>query len=127
MAKHGEISGSTLRWNDDFGGHAETQFKVLTCCNFAQTMEGKEVHSPDCPYVEALAKVEKLTKLSQCEHGTPWDIDCPKCDQANDKLGEMIHKYGNSDKKKVDAIRKVLDELHSCIEACDLIADIIAK
>ena len=34
--------------------------KTLTCCNFAQTIEDKEVHSPDCPYMTAVRGAEKL-------------------------------------------------------------------
>ena len=52
--------------------------KVLTCCNFAQTMEGKEVHSPDCPYMTAIARVEKLERDLSDAQDTIKELRRPK-------------------------------------------------
>lgn len=45
---------------------------TLTCCNFAQTMKGKEVHGPHCPYIKAVARVEQLEQVMEVAFEIPF-------------------------------------------------------
>lgn len=72
--------------------HGEGEkIKVLTCCNFAQTMEDKEVHSPDCPYMSAVAEVAKQKGILRLVTGVGDAHDCSfkrEIASLKDKLAE---------------------------------------